>query len=234
MGDSAVTGLEVRWHEKKKLFFHRDSETYIDIFRPYPEIAHLAITIIREGRKIGSCTVWPSDRRKRGVPTLLFIGLDERFNFPSDHPEYQANRWNGFRYLPPSFFNIGDIIGISFDRVSAYRVFSRNEYRRRFIEAVFDDFMENSVFGIEGVEFLWENFLLKHEPSDAVIAAMLTISSRRNAFLLSLCGSAEIRNEDVIRGNELWDQWIATLDAWRETATSCRSRFEMFSFLGTQ
>ena len=234
MSDSGFTGLEVRWHENKKLFFHRDSGTYIDIFRPYPEIAHLAITILRKGRKIGSCTVWPSDRKRSWASTLLFIGLDECFNFPSDHSEYQANRWNGFRYLPPSFFDVGDIIDISFDRGSAHRFLSGSEYRRRFIRAVFDDFMANSVFGMEGVEFLWENFLWKHEPSDAVIVAMLTISSKRNTFLLSLCGSVGIGNEDIIRGNELWDQWIATLDAWRETATSCQSRFEMFSFLGTQ
>lgn len=218
-----VASLEIRWHGNELLFFHRESGIYLDIFRPYPEIAHLAIAIKRNGSAIGSCMVWTGSERKRGAPDLFFIGLEDYFNFPCDYIGSLSEKRGGgilqFKYLTPCFFNAGDIIEVSFDGAHQ-RFFSGKEYRRRFIEAVFSDLMANSFFGIEGVELLWNEFLSKYAPSHVAIAAMLNISRHDAPLFRCLCGNDEVNNADIIRGNELWDQWLAFLDTRWQAAIS--------------
>lgn len=231
-----IASLEVCWHGNEMFFFHRESGIYFDIFRPYPEIVHLSITIQRKETQVGSCTVWTSGKRERGFSDLFFIGLEDYFDFPHDCLESLANRRNGmlqFNYLTPFFFEARDVIEIMCDGEFAQRFFGGEQrYRRRFIEAVFNDFMANSFFGIEGIELLWAEFLSKHQPSHATIAVMLSVSRQNTLSLQCLCGGDNISNADVIRGNELRDLWLEELDTWRQTSTSRARSSEVFSFRG--
>lgn len=234
-----VASLEVQWRkneaskekEYELLFFHHESGMYFDVFRPYPEIANLAITIIRKGLQVGLGTVWISSERKHGAFASSFVGFEDYFGFPSDYFESSGEkRKDRLRpeYLTPYFFAPGDTIEVH-DGISTWRFFSGDQYRRRFINAVFNDFMSNSFFGIEGVELLWEGFLDKYQPSHTVIAAMLS-RSRRDGFLSwCLCGS-QITNGDIIQGNKLWDQWILSITEWRQTVTSQKDSSGRFLF----